>query len=802
MKLIKLTMPKLFWLFLSMLILCLYSCDGAVEREEKYLQKANTYFSDENYQKAKVEIKNVLQINPKNSKARVLLGKINQREGEYRQALANFSAAAEEDAKQVDARIELAKIFLSASRDVDAEKYIKEALAIEPTNNEGKAISAGIHMRAGDSESAIRIANEVLTANPGNPQAIAVLTAIYISDKPELALEKINSGLALDKTNIPLKMLKIEVLKRSKNVEEVEKLYLELIKENPTNLRFYDKLAGDYTAQGKLDSAENIVRQAIVNNPESVDPILALVDFVKKMKGTEESEKVLKEFISKKPDLYILKRSLANLYLQIDKKSEAKDIFSSVISKNSTSSDALSARVDLAKIYLVERDTAKASSLLDEIYTVEPSNADARILSARIKMSENKIKDAIADLRTALKSDARSLEAFKLLAFAQEKDGTPDLALDSYFRALDIGSDDLTSLFGAARLSIKNQQKDTGKKLLDRILVLDPSNPEATLMLTNLMIANKDWTGAEKLCQSLIDTDSVAKKATGFNALGGVYSAQSQWKFAKQNYEQSLLLSPKSYDPLAGIVNAMLAENKTTDAIHFIETHLKTYPDLNRVKRLLANLYVKENKTQAAIDIYESLILATPEDESLYESLAAIYFEKKDRGQSEAVYMRGLARNPDSVSIRAYLGNLYTFEKKYEAAKEQYEIAHSKMPNSDMIKNNLAILLINNLPSEGNTRKALELVSGFSSSKEPNYLDTLGWVQLHAGNTPQAISFLQQAVGMKQSPEFRYHLGVAYKKNGQLAEAKKELTLATKEVSEASKESEWIITAQKELATL
>jgi tetratricopeptide (TPR) repeat protein len=519
------------------------------------------------------------------------------------------------------------------------------------------------------------------------------------------------------------------------------------------------------------------------------------------MKGADKSEEVLKEFIAKKPDLYALKKSLANVYLQLDKKVEAKEILNSVITQNDKSPESLSARVDLSKIYLIEKDTNKANALLEEIYKIEPSNADARILSARMKISDNKIKEAIADLRTALKSDARSLEAFKLLAFAQERDGTPDLALDSYFRALDIGSDDIASLFGAARLSIKNQQKDTGRKLLERILTLDTSNPEAILMLANLMMADKDWSGAEKLCRTLIDSDSVAKKATGFNALGGVFSAQTQWKSAKQNYEQALQLSPKSYDPIAGIVNAMLAENKVNDAIQFLEGHLKTYPDFSRAKRLLANLYIKENKTQMAIDIYESLITATPEDESLYESLAAIYFEKKDLNKSEAIYKRGLAHVPESVSLRAYLGNLYAFDKKYDAAKEQYEMAHGKMPNSDMIKNNLAILLINHLPSEGNTRKALDLVSGFSTSKEPNYLDTLGWVQFHAGNTPQAISFLQQAISLKQSPEFRYHLGMAYKKNGQIAEAKKELTLATKDISNVTNEIEWVTSAQKELAS-
>ena len=790
---------RVFFITLFASSILLSSCSGAEEKEKKYLLRADKYFIEKNYVKAKVEIKNVLQINAKNSKARVLLGKISLNEGDYRQALSNFYTAAEEDPKQIDARIELAKIHLAGNKDADAKKYIDEILVLDPKHIEARTISSGLYMRAGDRESAIRIVKEVLLESPGNAQAVSVFVALYIDSEPQALLEKINQALASDEKNITLKTLKIEVLKKANKQEEIAEIYLALIADNPKNLGFYDRLAGDYIVQGKVAEAEAVVRKAIINNPDSVDPILALVNMLGKVKGPDKAEEALKEFIALKPDFYALKKMLASLYLQLNKKEEAKSLLNTVIAADGKSPDALSAKVDLVRIYLIDQDMVKANQLLDEIFLVEQSNADARILSARIKMSENKTKDAIADLRTALKSDARSLEAYKLLAVAQERDGTPELALDSYFRALDISSNDVTSLLAAARLSIKGQKADTGKKLLEHVLTLDAVNAEATLTLINLSISAKDWDGAEKYCRTLIDSNSVVKKATGYNALGGVYSAQAKWGLAKQNFEQALSLSATSYEPLAGIVNALLADNKISDAIRFIEVHLKKYPEFPAAKRLLAKLYLTDKKYQASIDIYESLIAAVPEDESLYESLAAVYFVQKDTNKAEATYLRGLVRAPNSVSLRAFLGNLYVLDEKYEAAKDQYEIAHKKMPNSDMIKNNLAILLVNHLKSETNISKAVELVSGFTSSKDPNYLDTLGWVQLHAGNTPQAISFLQQAVGLKPLPEFRYHLGMAYQKNGQLAEAKRELLLATKDDSGSGN---WLESARKALSSL
>ena len=61
-------------------------CGGAEQRKAKYLEKGKAYLEQQNYDKAKIELKNVLQIDPKYAEAYFLLGEIEESRQNWGQA--------------------------------------------------------------------------------------------------------------------------------------------------------------------------------------------------------------------------------------------------------------------------------------------------------------------------------------------------------------------------------------------------------------------------------------------------------------------------------------------------------------------------------------------------------------------------------------------------------------------------------------------------------------------------------------------------------------------------------------------
>jgi predicted Zn-dependent protease len=116
---------------------------------------------------------------------------------------------------------------------------------------------------------------------------------------------------------------------------------------------------------------------------------------------------------------------------------------------------------------------------------------------------------------------------------------------------------------------------------------------------------------------------------------------------------------------------------------------------------------------------------------------------------------------------------------KHQQALDNYNKLVTLQPNSPVLKNNLASLLIDKFNTPENLKRAETLTTGFADSNNPYFMDTLGWLQYHLKNYPQAISMLESAQKKGgKFPELQYHLGKAYLGNNMTDKAKVELAKA------------------------
>jgi len=115
---------------------------------------------------------------------------------------------------------------------------------------------------------------------------------------------------------------------------------------------------------------------------------------------------------------------------------------------------------------------------------------------------------------------------------------------------------------------------------------------------------------------------------------------------------------------------------------------------------------------------------------------------------------------------------MYESKQQFPQAKQMYQRALQVQPENALAKNNLAYLM---LQEGGNVDVALAMAQearrGMPDS--PNSADTLGWAYYQKGIYGSAINLFQESLkdGRKgnqlEDALTYYHLGLAYRKNGQ-----------------------------------
>src|SRR5580692_12429255 len=97
---------------LLVVTLLVAGCGGAESRKAKHLEKGQTFLAAGNLEKARVEFRNALQIQPTDSEARYENGVVAEKLGNFREAAQFYQGAIDVNADNVPARVGLGRVYL------------------------------------------------------------------------------------------------------------------------------------------------------------------------------------------------------------------------------------------------------------------------------------------------------------------------------------------------------------------------------------------------------------------------------------------------------------------------------------------------------------------------------------------------------------------------------------------------------------------------------------------------------------------------------------------------------------------
>ncbi|MBL8037091.1 tetratricopeptide repeat protein [Nitrospira sp. CMX1] len=747
-------------------------CGGPEERKAKYRLRAQEYFQQGDYSKARVELRNVLQIDPKDVEAYLLYAQVEEKERNWRNAFAAYQQVVELSPNHERALVKLAKYYLEIRAVEQAGQITDRLLATNSDHVQAQAIKIAIVALSGNLKGAVGQAEQLVSRAPMEIDAVLLISSIYAStQRPAEALPYLRQVLQVNPTNLELLDALATISMKQGHTEDAESTLKQIVKLEPTILSHRLRLASFYDQQQQYEKAQAIMQEAVQANPEDERRRVALAEYVSRRRGYESAEAVLQQAKKELPHAGKLWFALGHLYETKGKSEKAREVYHELQTKFSGKPEALEAQVKLAGMDWVAGKTEEAEQQVEAVLKENPRSMEALMLRGRIALQRGKGPDAVADFRSVVKDQPESTDSHVLLAKAHLMTGEPALARESLGRALALNPTTLEAQTMLVGLDAAAGQLKEAKQRLDPLIAQNPGNVALLGMLFQVQLQEKDWGKTQdtlhKLRQAGAD-ENAADLAEGHVAL-----VQQRWDTAEAAYRRAAERQPSAAEPLLALVQMDMRRGRLASAQSRLEYLLAKSSNHPYANGLLGELLLTKGESAAAITHFETATRLNPKWTTPWIHLARTHYAQKRAAEGDTVLRTGVENNPESEQLRLLLAMSLATQGHYDDAINQYEAVLRRAPSSILAANNLAAVLVDHKGDPKSLERALTLSRGFESQKPNAYLlDTLGWTHHKMGHQTDAVRILQQAMTLvPDHPILNYHLGAAYAKGGQRTEA-------------------------------
>jgi tetratricopeptide (TPR) repeat protein len=766
-------------LLLLTVALLLCACTGAESRKASFIAQGQRHMAEHEWQKARLDFGNALQIDPKDQKLQLLLAQLAERTGEFNEAAGRYRALLDRDPGNVVARAALGRLYAGGGLTNEAISLAQEGLATRPEDPSLLTARGAARAMRGDTVGALQDAEAALARTPTDADTATLTASLYQRQgrNDEALAVLLKASVALP-DNIGLHVIAAQALVVAGRDLEAEQQLLEVVRLEPKVQKHRYRLAQFYVLQKNIDAAERTLRAAIAAAPDDVEPKLALANLIAAQRSFETGEKSLKQLVASDPGNLALQMGLGEYYETHQRPVLAAAVYRQVITAGGTKAQGLGARNRLAAMALAANRSAEASGLIDEILKVSPHDNEALTMRANVALARGDSTGAIADLRLVLRDQPNTAAILRALAAAYLANRDVALAEETLRAAIQTSPTDIPTRLALADLLMKSGRGNEAQPLADHLVSDQPGDVRALEAAFRVQLQRRDLKAARKTAEEMQSLRPDLAAGNYFTGL--VNEAENKPDAARKSFEQASEQAPGAVEPLAAAARIDFAQRQELRALARVERALAGSPDSSALLGLKAEILAQLKRYDESADSANRAITRAPAWWVAYDDLARAEVGRNRTEAAIAAYMRGIEATQSAPLLVLQLTSLLERVGRVDDAVALYETWLQREPGSELASNNLAMLLLTHKAADQVAQdRALALARRLEHSTQPEFLDTLGWVHFQRGEFALAVDVLQRAVmAAPDTPVIRAHLGLAQFRLGRRSDARETLQRA------------------------
>ena len=588
---------------------------------------------DENYSEARKLAEELLDSDPSDFEARILLGNAYAGLNDLERSVDEMKMVLEQDPSNLGAQLNLGSLQMGLHDTPKAEETFLEALGKHPESVAVHGALGNFYTFTRDFKKAEHHFNQALELGKENSTALYSLVRFHlITERPEKAEEVLKEAIqAHPDWREPKWGLANFYIAKKERAEGLE-LFHDLLEDDPKDRVTRIQLAELYLSQDEDEKAEDLVSsllQANQNDAEAHhlrgmllltknDPDGALIEFNRAIQ---------------------LKGGLIPAYLQ------------------------------KASLHLARQEYTQAQEALNEVLRWDRNHIGAKAGVAKIMVLTGRPEEALQRARAILEVQPNHVDALFAEGEASLRLGRLDQA-EAVFQKLDALEPRTPShLYRLGSISALKGDDSRALAYYKEVLKIDPDLVDVMSSVVGLHVK------AEHFVDAIAEVNRFMKNSSLQDALhflrGTVWMAQEHYAQAEQDFRKAIEINTTNYAAYLALAQLHRDQNNLKQAIKEVDQLLGQDDRFAPAHVLKASYLEVENDIPGAIDHYKRALVLDPENTVAANNLAWIYCEN-DQNLAEALSLaqRALKNHPGPLYADT-LGWIYYKMGNYSLAVDQ-----------------------------------------------------------------------------------------------------------------------------------
>ncbi|XP_074758198.1 protein O-mannosyl-transferase TMTC1 isoform X5 [Athene noctua] len=339
------------------------------------------------------------------------------------------------------------------------------------------------------------------------------------------------------------------------------------------------------------------------------------------------------------------------------------------------------------------KDVAEAKDYYRQALQLNPQHNRALFNLGNLLKSQGKKEEAVILLRDSIKYGPEFADAYSSLASLLAEQERLKEAEEVYKAGIENcpESSDLHNNYGVFLVDTGAPEKAVSH--YRQAIHLSPAHHVAMVNLGRLHRSLGQNKEAEAWYKRAL---KVSRKAEILSPLGALYYNTGRYEEALQVYREAASLQPSNKEIRLALAQVLAMMGQTKEAEKMTNHILNEDAECLECYRLLSAIYSKQEHYAKALEAIEKALQLKPKDPKV---ISELFFTKGNQLREQNLldkafesYKRAVELNPDQAQAWMNMGGIEHIKGSYVTARGYYEKALQLVPNSKLLKENLAKL--------------------------------------------------------------------------------------------------------------